>query len=58
MKKALTTSDIALGRSRASTDLTGRAMDPALADELCSERVDYNSVPIDLLVIAEKRNTP
>ena len=56
MKRDLTTPDIAMGRSRGSTDLTGRATDPALADELCSEAVDYNSVPIDLLVIAEKWN--
>jgi hypothetical protein len=48
--KKLTTPDIAVNRFHASKDLTGRATDPALADELCSETVDYNSAPIDDVV--------
>lgn len=58
MRKALKTQDIALGRWRGSTDLTGRATAPALADQPCSETVDYTSVPIDLVIFALERMNP
>jgi hypothetical protein len=54
--KKLTTPDIAVNRFHASKDLTGRATDPALADELCSETVDYNSAPIDDVVFVGVSN--
>lgn len=54
----LTTPDIALSRSSASADLTREASNLTKVDQLCSEIVDYNSVPIDLLILAERENRP
>jgi hypothetical protein len=58
MKKALTTPDIALDHSAAATNLTRDKTTVAPINRPDSETADYKSVPFDLLVLAEKQNTP